>query len=60
VQGTGGGPPPKIPFSMFEEEVLKLLKCFNYYYNYITNKYLIIVKFIGFSLPILMKLGLLG
>jgi len=25
VQGTGGGPPPKIPFSMFEEEVLKLL-----------------------------------
>jgi len=33
---------------------------FNYYYNYITNKYLVIVKFIGFSLPILMKLGLLG
>jgi len=25
VQGTGGGLPPKIAFSMFEEEVLKLL-----------------------------------
>lgn len=25
VQGTGGGPPPKIAFSIFEEEVLELL-----------------------------------
>ncbi|KMQ84791.1 hypothetical protein RF55_17114 [Lasius niger] len=25
VQGTGGGPPPKIAFSVFEEEVLELL-----------------------------------
>jgi len=25
MQGTGGGPPPKIAFSTFEEEVLKLL-----------------------------------
>lgn len=25
IQGTGGGSPPKIPFSSFEEEVLQLL-----------------------------------